>query len=597
MVNQNTNVKKQDLIPVIEEKKLKPPVIYQIRDSEKALKELRSTLESQQEEIKKELLFEYPVVYIHNCPNKDYYEVYIGETSDIIKRTRQHFNNSCNNEKWQKMLLKENAELFIIGHEHFNKSLTLDIENRLMFYMLGVEKVRKIHNKRGNKQNKYYTSDEFYHIFSDVWMELRKKHAGLFPTENNIFESALYKASPFHELSDEQAQAKIKILNKVRKALKRKELGQLIFVSGEAGTGKTVLNSNLFYDLCTCSEELGLKNIKCKLMVNHEEQLTVYQQIAEKLCLNSDDKDIVCNPTHFILKYKEDDPIDVAFVDEAHLLWTRGKQAYRGKNQLEDIRKRARVVIAVFDQYQILRTDQYWEYNLLNQLEREARRQKNYIELTKQLRIHGSDEVVDWIHQFTKKQKIDRIPNDENYEIAIFDTPGQMHEVIIEKAKDEKFRLSRMISTFDWKYVQKKLPLYASYWEITIGNWKMPWNKQLPGDPKERKMNKKLAWAEQSHMINEVGSTFTIQGLDLNYAGVILGPSVKYRKGKVIFDPSCSANQNVKNARTLSDGSRQKFGEILIRNEVNVLMTRGVDGLYIYAYDEELRNALKKAKG
>ena len=47
-----------------------------------------------------------------------------------------------------------------------------------------------------------------------------------------------------------------------------------------------------------------------------------------------------------------------------------------------------------------------------------------------------------------------------------------------------------------------------------------------------------LAWAEQPQTIDEVGSTYTIQGFDLNYAGVILGPSVKYRNGEIIFDPT-----------------------------------------------------------
>ena len=68
--------------------------------------------------------------------------------------------------------------------------------------------------------------------------------------------------------------------------------------------------------------------------------MTVYKQIAAKLCLDSVHKDIVCNPTHFILTHKEEDePIDIAFVDEAHLLWTQGNQAYRGKNQLQTVRK------------------------------------------------------------------------------------------------------------------------------------------------------------------------------------------------------------------------------------------------------------------
>ena len=82
----------------------------------------------------------------------------------------------------------------------------------------------------------------------------------------------------------------------------------------------------------------------------------------------------------------------------------------------------------------------------------------------------------------------------------------------------------------------------------------------------------------------------------MNYAGVILGPSVKYRNGQIVFDPSASCNNKAVRNRTLSDGSKQKFGEILIQHEVRVLMTRGVNGMYIYACDKELREALKKAR-
>ncbi|EOS75751.1 MAG: DUF2075 domain-containing protein [Lachnospiraceae bacterium] len=591
-------VKIPNLKPVMSKQKIcDVPVIHKMNVSEEGLKEYKDSLEKTKDAVKLKLLFQYPVVYIHHCPDGEYYEVYIGETADIINRTHQHFCNVAKDENWQKMLKKKGAEVFIIGHKYFNKSLTMDIENMLMFYMLGVEKVRKIHNRRGNLQNKYYTSDKFEDIFSDVWKGLGKMNAHLFPAENLILDSALYKASPFHELSDNQKKAKLQIFNRVREALKQKKRGQLIFVSGEAGTGKTVLNSNLFYELCTNNKELGFENIKCRLMVNHEEQLTVYKQIAAKLCLDSVHKDIVCNPTHFILTHKEEDePIDIAFVDEAHLLWTQGNQAYRGKNQLEDILKRARVVVAVFDQYQILSITQYWEHAAIEKLEKEAKRKHNYIELTEQFRICGGAPVIEWIHKFTKKQQINKIPEDAHYEIKIFDSPGEMQQEIEKKGNNENSRLSRMLSTYDWEYIQKKSPRMADYWMVSIGEWKMPWNKQMPGNSIEKGKNKKLAWSEQSHTIKEVGSTYTIQGLDLNYAGVILGPSVQYKDGKIVFDPSCSANRNVKNARTLSDGSKKKFGEILIRNEVNVLMTRGIDGLYIYACDEELRRALKKAK-
>ena len=108
---------------------------------------------------------------------------------------------------------------------------------------------------------------------------------------------------------------------------------------------------------------------------------------------------------------------------------------------------------------------------------------------------------------------------------------------------------------------------------------------------------KKLSWAEQPHTIDEVGSTFSIQGFDLSYVGVILGPSVKFIDGKIVFDPSESKNKKATQNRSLSTGQMQKFGEIFIRNEVKVLLTRGVKGLYIYACDYALREALKTIAG
>lgn len=76
------------------------------------------------------------------------------------------------------------------------------------------------------------------------------------------------------------------------------------------------------------------------------------------------------------------------------------------------------------------------------------------------------------------------------------------------------------------------------------------------------------------------------------YVGVVLGPSVKYRDGKIIHDSSASENSKATNKLH----STQSYAEKLLRNEFNVLMTRGVHGLYIYAVDEELREALKRAE-
>ena len=573
------------------------PIIYQVEIRKDAIDELQRQLQEEEPQKHKKIILEYPVVYIHNCEDAAKYDVYIGESYNIIKRTKQHLLASEDARNWQSILKRKESRLFVIGHEHFNKSLTMDVENRLMLYMSSLQNVRRVHNKRKNQQNMYYTCEEFENIFKGIWEALGNENNELFPTEKIIHESAIYKASPLHKLTEEQEEAKRKILEKIHKALHKEIKGQTIFISGEAGTGKTVLNSSLFYDLCALQKENNLENIKCHLLVNHDQQLVVYKQIAEKLNLENKEGNAVCKPTNFITTHSEDEPVDVVLIDEAHLLWTQGKQAYRGKNQLEDIQKRARVVIVMFDRNQMLRTEQYWEAELIDRLEEEARLKNNYIRLVKQLRIRAAEATIHWINQFTKNQKIEKIPVDDNYQIRIMDTPEELEAAIYEKAEKEETGLSRMIATFDWEYKDKdkESRRMQKYYEVSIGNWKKPWNLQIEASPESKRGNKQLAWAEQKHTIGEIGSTFTIQGFDLNYAGVILGPSVKYRKGEIVFDPSCSKNQNATKARTLQNGTKQKFGEQLIKNEVNVLMTRGVDGLFIYAYDMELREALKNA--
>ena len=576
------------------------PIVKKIDDNAQGLKIFQESLMRDASEKEQDILLRFPTVYIHNWKNTDDYEVYIGESNNIIQRTKQHYDAGMDERRWQHQLLLQDASLYVIGHEHFNKSMTLDIENRLMLYMMSVDRVRKIHNLRGNPQSRYYPDSEMDDIFRMVWKKLRRDNKELFPSESAIKDSAVFKASPLHKLTEEQEEIKKNIIQRVFEALKTGKRGQLIFIEGEAGTGKTVLNSSTFYELFASAEERELEPLKCCMMVNHDEQITVYEQIAQKLGLVERYGEVVYKPTSFINRHTVDEPIDVAFIDEAHLLLTQGKQSYQGENQLKDIIERARVTVVMFDENQILTTEQYWESQILNQYRELAKCQNNYFELKNQLRIKSSEEMVEWIDDFTKKRKVSTVPqNSGGYEIRIFESPLELEKALKEKAADENHKLSRLIATYDWEYSSKP-PADArllKYWEVMIGHWHKPWNRELDRElgKKEKRANKSLSWAEQPQTIEEIGSTFTIQGFDLNYAGVILGPSVKYRNGEVTFDPSASYNAKAVRNRTLSDGSKQKFGEELIQHEVRVLMTRGVEGLYIYACDDALREALLQA--
>jgi hypothetical protein len=47
--------------------------------------------------------------------------------------------------------------------------------------------------------------------------------------------------------------------------------------------------------------------------------------------------------------------------------------------------------------------------------------------------------------------------------------------------------------------------------------------------------------------------------------------------------------------RTLQDGTIVNVTNTISQHELRVLMTRGTSGLYIYACDDDLRDALKNA--
>lgn len=564
-----------------------------IENIQYSLENLNNSVQKWQTSADGKYLLRYPTVYIINDKKRENnFEVYVGETADIRNRTRQHLNVDTKLKPfWEDFSSSSNSSMYVIGHEIFNKSLTLDIENRLMQYLLSVDNISRVHNSRMNQQNEYYTSEKLDEIFSDIWGTLNKKNKILFPIESIIKDSAIFKASPFHKLTQEQINAKEEILNKIKESIILDEEGQLLIVEGEAGSGKTVLMSTLLYELKKYNLNLD-KDLDIHLLVNHNEHVTIYNQIATKLGVTNKKKNIINKPTSFINSHSPDEKVDVVIVDEAHLLLTQGKQSYRGKNHLQDLLERAKVVVIVFDIKQILTTEQIWDVEKLNNYIECAKNKNNHVTLKNQMRINSDEKTVKWIRNLVDNKKINDIPRDKKgYDIKIFDSPEELESCIREKAQNTDSGISRMLATFDWQYNNNKSPENEDYWRVKVGSWSMPWNYQL----KVSRKQKNLPWVEQDQTIDEIGSTFTIQGLDLNYAGVIIGPSVKYRNGEIVFDEKSSANKKATRRRTLEDGSKQHFSQMLLKNELNVLLTRGVNGLYIYAVDEQLREALKKA--
>ena len=87
----------------------------------------------------------------------------------------------------------------------------------------------------------------------------------------------------------------------------------------------------------------------------------------------------------------------------------------------------------------------------------------------------------------------------------------------------------------------------------------------------------------------EVSSIHTIQGYDLNYAGVIIGPDLIYDpvKKRIAIDKSSYYDQMGK--RSLEDESEL---ETYIKRIYTILMTRAIHGTFVYVCDPGLRDHL-----
>ncbi|WP_277620159.1 DNA/RNA helicase domain-containing protein [Listeria cornellensis] len=146
--------------------------------------------------------------------------------------------------------------------------------------------------------------------------------------------------------------------------------------------------------------------------------------------------------------------------------------------------------------------------------------------------------------------------------------------------KNKKYGLSRLVSTFDYLHKKDKKDYF-----IEEPNFKLPWNRT----------HYKKTWAEVEETIHEVGSIYTIQGFDLNYVGLILGPSVSYNFEKDELEIIAANYKDSEAFKAREDIPVNQIEEVkiqIILNSINVLMKRGIHGLYIYATDPKLRQKL-----
>lgn len=512
----------------------------------------------------------YPIVYIlYNEKKKP--TAYIGQTVQAARRLKNHIDDEKR---------KSLNRFILIGHEKFHKSATYNIESNLINYFIADNRyqLQNVSQTRSREMHNYYQKP-FYNenIFQVIWEKLRKEKI-VNDSLENLRNKDIYKLSPYKELSPQQLDIKNKILDFCKERI-QKEGNHVIVIEGDAGTGKSVLLSSLFntiQDLAK-SEDSFLKETDNYLLVNHSEMLKTYKSIANSLP-NLKKKSFM-KPTPFINeKTKTGATADIVLVDEAHLLLTKedSYNHFRYQNQLDEIIKRSKITVVIFDPKQVLKIKSYWNERLLEEIINQY--DAKTVKLTDQMRMNANPETIKWIDSFVEKKVLPFPTEDSSFELKIFEDAAAFKTAI--ERKNSEDGLSRIVSTFDYLHKKDKKTYIVDEEGIN-----MPWNSTQD----------KVTWAENPNSIKEVGSIYTVQGFDLNYVGVVLGPSVSYdeEKDELVIDTSKYKDTGAFVLRTdLSPEQNEQIKEQIILNSINVLMKRGIQGLYIYATEPKLKKRL-----
>lgn len=348
-------------------------------------------------------------------------------------------------------------------------------------------------------------------------------------------------------------------------------------LNGDAGTGKSVILTKLFLKI---EQKAKLNHSNNYFLVNHPELLKVYQENAGEF--SELRKNRFLRPTSFINQmHKSNKQADVVVIDEAHLLLSESDNYnnFTQRNQLEEIIKLSKVVILVFDSRQVLKLKSYWSLSLLDNIINSQTNKFCQATLTTQMRMQAPKSVLNWIDDLTETSRLDAIPNNTNqYDFRIFDDAEKMYQQL--KMMNDKFGESRIVSTADYPST-----LDGKKHFVNEGRFHLPWDQYNYSN---------TTWAQKPETINEIGSIYTVQGFDLNYVAVIIGPSVSYAgSGKIQIDlqkyddREAFKNRHENDIADLNDSKKK-----IILNSINILLKRGKKGCFIYFHDKRLYDYL-----
>src|SRR3989338_1013075 len=491
----------------------------------------------------------WPVVYIQENGT----EMYIGQTTNVFSRSNQHYDNP------DRARLKR---IHVLTDEEFNMSAAYDFESLLIQYVSADGKFKLQNGNGGLINHNYYEKEKYLAKLETVWPQLQDK--GLVKQNlKDIKNSEFFKYSPYKALTEDQ----LAVAAVLEKSIKKRQPVTHI-VNGAPGTGKSIL---ALYILKHLKERSDMQDVSMALVVPMAGLRSTLQRVVRRV--PGLGTEMIIGPSDIAKK-----EYDLLIVDETHRLSRRVNLAnYPGyestskklglskeATQLDWIMKASKQQIFFCDAKQsvIPKDIRPSDFNKLN---------ATHHELVSQMRVEGGTDYLQFIDDLLSLAKPKEF-DQSTYDFQMYDDVHKMVEDI--KRHDSRHTLARVVAGYAWPWQTKK---GKGHYDIEIDGLKLVWNGTTTD------------WVNSKNAINEVGCIHTIQGYDLNYAGVIIGPELSYDEieDKLVIDEKKYKDFNGKRSIT-EPGELQQY----IVNIYKTLLTRGIKGTYVYVVDERLRHRL-----
>lgn len=387
--------------------------------------------------------------------------------------------------------------------------------------------------------------------------------------------AGLLQGKPEFVLIDDQKVAHETILQADTLAAQQK---QVVIVQGGPGTGKSVIAINLLAALIARGRHARYVSKNAAPRAVYEAKLVgTFKKTRISNLFSGSGAFVGVAP----------DTYDTLVVDEAHRLNEKsGLYRNLGDNQVKELILAARCTVFFVDDDQRVTLLDIGHSEELRRQARAAGAEVTELTLSSQFRCNGSDGYLAWLdNTLDIRETANPVLDTGEYDFRVFDDPAEMHALV--ELKNRANNRSRVVAGYCWTWPSKN---DSQAWDIQLPtfNYRRRWNLDKDGS----------LWIVTPGSVEQVGCIHTCQGLELDVVGVIIGPDLAYRNGRIVTDATrrASSDQSVKGLKAMlkdNPDNARALADAIVKNTYRTLMTRGMKGCYVYCTDAPLAAYLR----